>query len=246
MASSTGSRLLDLPYELRERIFHAALQQSGTIELQYPLWAGRSTFIQPLFHVCRSLRDEVVQAFYQTNVFLWVIDSAAPRGDPSEYPEADDDPHQQWRLNPESVLGPGEQALTRPVPWLYPHLRQHLRRLHVNVYLPSNLIGDLVACQHWQHDFPQALEKLVSYLDRGERLKELQILFTAPKRFNTRFPLAGEQVKALEILAQMRVRGSIRVLYKWGFKEVQESIEALRLEQRISGRDDVQQRRLQV
>ena len=60
--------LLNLPFELRHRILLYALKQKGTIEIQYPVWAGLQVFDQPLFQTCRSLRSEAVKAFYEVSV----------------------------------------------------------------------------------------------------------------------------------------------------------------------------------
>jgi len=69
-----AANLLALPYELRERILLPCLRQKGTIEIQYPVWADKAVFTQPLTQVCRQLREECIRLFYRANVFVWVID----------------------------------------------------------------------------------------------------------------------------------------------------------------------------
>jgi len=227
---SSSSCLLDLPYELRQRILTLALKQKGTIELQHPVWAGKDVFAQPLFQVCRLLRDEALQAFYETNCFLWIIDSSVThRSDPAVYASITGDARQ-----PEDGSVPSSKTspLTPTLPWQYPHLKKHLRHLNLNIYLPSNLVADLAAAQAWFTEFPQQLERMIKALDCGCRLAELHTLLTA-KRFNTRIALAGEQLKALNVLTQMKVRGSVKVQTRYDFKEVKASIASLELERRM-------------
>lgn len=232
--STTDPSLLDLPHELRQQILQLALIQKGSIELQHPVWAGQDTFAQPLFQVCQLLREEALQAFYEANCFLWTIDTTVQhRTDPSTYPSMSS---QEWQIT--AIDGMGEHAaLTSPLPWEYPHLKKHLRRLHVNIYLPSNLIGDTAAAQAWRSDLPNSLNRLVEALDYGRTLRELGILFTA-KRFNNGIALAGEQLKALEVLAKMEVRGTVKVQMRWDFKEVKGSIDILDLERTMKAKPE--------
>jgi len=223
------STLLTLPYELRQRILHFALARKGTVELQTPLWAERATFTHPLFHTTRALRTEALQAFYETNTFLWIVDSLAglsARSDPTEYPL-------NSTFDPQSLDGnDGPYPLIPAVPWRYPHLLKHLRRLQLNIYLPSNLTADVASGRAWLETLPAALQRLVDALDQGRRLEELHVLLTA-KRFSGRVALAGEQLKAIDVLARMRVRGVVRVQTRFDFKEVKTSIETLEWEKRM-------------
>jgi hypothetical protein len=70
-----AANLLGLPFELRERILSLCLRQRGTIEIQYPVWADKVVFTQPISQVGKSLRGEAIQTFYRVNVFVWVIDT---------------------------------------------------------------------------------------------------------------------------------------------------------------------------
>ncbi|TKA63917.1 hypothetical protein B0A55_08735 [Friedmanniomyces simplex] len=225
------SRLLDLPYELRHIILSLALKDKGTVELQHPVWGGEDVYRPALFGVCHSLRRESLQAFYEVNHFLWIIDlSAQHRSDPADYPALR--PGDEAEDHEPGSTKQGETTILPALPWEYPHLRKHLRHLNVNIYLPSNLIADVASAQVWFGQFPSALERLVTALDCGRRLDELQILFTA-KRFNTRIALAGEQLKAIEVLSGFKVRGRVRVQTRWDFKEARRSLENLDLERRM-------------
>lgn len=186
-----------LPYELRDRIFQYALQQKGTIGLQTPTWDNGSAFTQPLFAVCRTLRDEALEAFYKSNAFLWSVHrprkpGARPTSDPSSYP-----------LQLEA--GTEHHRLTCSLPWHYPRLMQDLRHLFINVSLPSH--QDPVA---WSTTFPQELQALVTALDRGVRLKSLHItVLTA--QWKSGGPLPEPYREVLGILAQLRVSGIVKV-----------------------------------
>ena len=70
---------MTLPFELREQILTPVVQATGTIDLQYPLWADKSVFVPPIAQVCKELREEVFQVFYRVNVFVWRIDSEPVR-----------------------------------------------------------------------------------------------------------------------------------------------------------------------
>ncbi|TKA27034.1 hypothetical protein B0A50_05225 [Salinomyces thailandicus] len=222
---------LDLPYELRQQILAYALEQQGTIELQTPVWASKTVFTQPLFEVSGEMRNEALQAFYENNHFLWIIDLSIDRSDPARYASMaggeDEVDHREQGSGRQKPLTPG-------LPWEYPHLKKHLRCLHVNIYLPSNLIGDTSAAQSWLTGMPERLPSLVNALDRGRRLWDLTVLITAnTKRFNTRISLEGEQLKALEVLAGMEVKGNVKVRTRYDFKSVKASIDGLQLERRM-------------
>lgn len=76
-----ATTLPGLPVELLDLILSPLLQQTGTIELQAPIWADKSVFIHPTFQVCKSLRQEAIRIFYNSNVFVWVIDPDEIRAD---------------------------------------------------------------------------------------------------------------------------------------------------------------------
>ena len=220
---SSSSQLLALPYELRHRILCVALKDNNTIELQYPLWGGEEAFAPPLFQVCRSLRTESLKAFYESNIFLWIIDlSIQHRSDPADYPA----------LQASEPEDGSDDRLLPALPWEYPALKRDLRHLNVTIYLPPNLVADTESAELWFTKFPDALRRMSVALDYGRRLEELHVLFTA-KRFNTRIPLEGEQIKAIEILEAFQVRGRVRVQMRWDFKEAAKSIKALDLERRM-------------
>lgn len=216
-SESTGprSRLLRLPYELRQRILRHALKHRGTIELQKPIWSAEGFFTQPVFFVCRSLRDEALEAFYKTNTFLWIIEiDHETRSDPAQYP-----------LHP---VQEQPRSLTPFWPWYYPHLLKHLRHLQLNIYLPSDLNK-----RAWSVTLPELLSELVNALDHGSRLLDLNILFTA-KRYNARIPLSQEQMNVLDVLSGMKVRGRVQIKTRYDFREVRRTIEILQLENRMT------------
>ncbi|KAK5731483.1 hypothetical protein LTR17_011371 [Elasticomyces elasticus] len=91
MASTTSSRFLELPPELRNRIYEAAMIETGPI-LTHPVTGGRPddvdhcTFIHPiqgalessecvawgppaLLQSCRTIRREALSIYYARNVF---------------------------------------------------------------------------------------------------------------------------------------------------------------------------------
>ncbi|KAF2160598.1 hypothetical protein M409DRAFT_28984 [Zasmidium cellare ATCC 36951] len=214
------SPLLDLPTELRQSILGHALRQRGTLELQHPVWAGLQDFCQPLFHVCRSLRQEALEAFYGTNDFLWIIDTEHRlRSDPSTYPA------------PATVVDKGkhiqpfiDSPLTPLLPWEYPHLLYHLRHLQINLYLPQE--SDASALH-------SRLEALVKATDHGKRLAEFHVLITG-KRRGAQMPLTTGERSALEVLAQMEVRGSVEVQTRYYFRAVNAGVQVLDLQRRMT------------
>jgi len=70
-----------LPTEILELTLVPLLQQTGTIELQAPIWADKIVFAHPIFQVCKKLRQEAIRIFYHSNVFLWVLDPDEVRPD---------------------------------------------------------------------------------------------------------------------------------------------------------------------
>ncbi|KAI7284706.1 hypothetical protein KC345_g2190 [Hortaea werneckii] len=230
---SVGSHLINLPRELRHRILLFALKQHGNIELQQPMWASKGYYAQPAFQVCRLLRREALQAFYEGNCFLWIIDLAVERSDPSKYVSMTSETEHDKEASQNSTMS----SLISVPPWEYPYLRKHLRRLHVNIYLPSNLIGDVSASQPWLTEMPTRLRQFVETLDRGRRLQDLTILVTAnTKRFNTRISLEGEQLKALDVLSEMEIKGNVSVRTRHDFRAAKVSIDSLELEKKMKAR----------
>lgn len=223
--------LLDLPFELRQRVLAFALQEDGTVELQHPLWASEQVYFQPLFQVCQLLRDEALQAFYENNHFLWIVDVAVQRSDPARYASMMIGEGETFS---QDCYSRGQTPLIPTLPWEYPHLKKHLRRLHVNVYLPSNFVGDATASQDWLKGMPERLHGLVRAVDSGRRLSALTVLITAnTKRFNTRISLEGEQLKVLNILGGMQIKGRVNVQTRYDFKAVRASIDGLELEKKM-------------
>ena len=204
--------LLRLPFELRQRILSIALKQQGTLELQRPMWADEElVFNQPLFKVCRMLREQGLEAFYKANSFLWIIDiEHGSRSDPAEYP-----------------LPSRAHMLTPFWPWRYPHTLEFIRHLHLNVYLPSDLHDD-----DWNSIFPAQLVRLVESLERGRKLLDLHVLLTT-KRYGYRISMRSDHRRTLDILSQLEVRGKVHVMMRYDFKEVRQSIETLQLEKRM-------------
>lgn len=213
-AKVSQSRLLGLPYELRQRIFRLALKQRGTVELQHPLWAEKQVFAQPLFQLCKALRNEALEAFYKANSFLWIVEvDNHVRSNPAHYN------HDSSAVKP-PVLVPA-------LPWQYPQLLGHLRQLHLNIYLPSDQDADA-----WSIGFAKLLSELIQALDYGRRLRSLQVLLTT-KRYHTKMPLSSSQRNVLDSLSQMKVRGKVQVRMRYDFGEVKASIESLNLEKRM-------------
>ncbi|KAI6866929.1 hypothetical protein KC338_g4609 [Hortaea werneckii] len=231
--ASFGSHLLNLPRELRHRILLFALEQNGNIELQQPMWASKGYFAQPAFQVCQLLRREALQAFYEGNCFLWIIDLAVERSDPAKYVSMITEMEHDEKASQSSTISSPIPVL----PWEYPHLRNRLRHLHVNIYLPSNLIGDVSASQSWLTEMPTRLRQFVEALDRGRRLQDLTVLITAnTKRFNTRISLEGEQLKALDVLSEMEIKGNVSVRTRHDFRAAKVSIDSLELEKKMKAR----------
>lgn len=248
--ASINSHLLNLPRELRHRILLYTLWQPGPIELQQPMWASKAHYAQPVFQVSRLLRREALQAFYETNCFLWILDLLAVerRSDPSGYrsmttgDDDDEETTKQDHTPPSSPSSPNSSLPSRisVLPWEYPFLRTHLRHLHLNIYLPpSNPPDDFrgASSQAWQTSMPNQLQRMVSALDRGRRLQELTVLVTAnAKGFNPRIALESEQVAALEVLGGMEVRGTVTVRTRYDFRAARVSVEALELEKKMKAR----------
>lgn len=221
-ATADSCHFANLPYELRQRIFSYALQQKGTIGMQTPIWDNGSAFTQPLFAVCRSFRDEALEAFYKTNTFVWHVHRpqnpsevcASPDSRPSEYPL--------------DLPEPGHTlTLTPSLPWHYPRLLKELRHLIINVFLPSDLDPDA-----WATTFPQQLRALVTALDRGSRLSELQVSIITGHWRNGRL-LPSVHLQTLDILSKMRVAGSVRVRLRPSTGPCATSVTALGLEGKI-------------
>ncbi|KAI7210795.1 hypothetical protein KC333_g8029 [Hortaea werneckii] len=235
--TSVTSHLLNLPRELRHRILLFTLKQPGNIELQHPMWASKGHYAQPVFQVSRLLRCEALQAFYEGNSFLWILDLlAVERSDPSRYISMSSDETQHDATPAQNSTSP--PSLIPVLPWEYPFLRNHLRHLHLNIYLPSNLTGDFTASQAWLTAMPIQLKRLVEVLDHGRRLQDLTVLVTAnTKRFNTRISLESEQLKALDVLGEMEVRGHVSIRTRHDFRAARVSVDSLGLEKKMKARE---------
>lgn len=185
------SPLLNLPSELRLQILELALSSPGSIELQQPLWSDHEAYVNPLFAVCRSLRHEALAAFYKTNTFLWYIDiNDNTRTDPTIYPIGD------------------EQELVIPaLPWRYPYLFQHLRRLYVRIYLSPE--SDLGVDNDGR--LSEALDAFVRSLDYGRRLMYLNLFFTYGIRWSNTRSVTETQRGIVKSLSAMEVAGTVKV-----------------------------------
>lgn len=209
--------LARLPYELRQRIFRHALQQPGTVGLQTPVWDDGSTFTQPLFVVCESFRDEALEAFYKTNSFLWHVNrtekhpDARPDSDPSHYPLQTAIP----------------AVMTPSLPWHYPRLMKDLRYLVLNVHVPSQ--NDTEA---WSTTLPEQLERFVTALDKGSKLKELLVTIISRGRFYDPY-LPDSYKDALLILGKIRVDGNVKARTRGFYKQLTADIRALYLDEQI-------------
>ncbi|KAK0315562.1 hypothetical protein LTR01_000862 [Friedmanniomyces endolithicus] len=213
-------RFLDLPYELRQNVLCLALKQVGVLELQHPIWAGEDVYRPALFSVCRLLRREALQAFYEVNLFLWTIDmSAHHRSDPADYPSLRPNEGKDQRSG---NLGTDDLAVLPAVPWMYPYLWLHLRHLNVDIYLPPKPTAE------WYVEFPRAFQRLVEALDCGRRLDKLQMFFHACYARPIEHPsLAGEQLRALKVLTGFEVRGRVGVSTLSLSREAQKALEDL-------------------
>lgn len=110
------SPLLQLPTEIRHSIYRHALKLDGSIEIQHPLWVRHRDYAQPLFRVCRSVRTDALQAFYETNDFIWAIT-------PSD--------------EPTTSLTPTELALS----WTLSEVSQYLRFIQLKINLSFDVGG---------------------------------------------------------------------------------------------------------
>ncbi|KAM3414111.1 hypothetical protein BST61_g10769 [Cercospora zeina] len=214
--------LVGLPYELRRSVLQLLLMQRGTIELQYPVWAGLEVFSQPLFRTCHRLRDEALDVFYETNDFLWVIDvEHKSRSDPATYPAPTATVNNWRQVDPHTI-----NTLTPVLPWEFPHLMSRLRYLHVNLYLPQEENSGKLELH---------LHALVRALDRGRRLMDFHVLVTA-KRRAAQAPLSGREVSVLEALAEMEIRGTVQVQTRYHFHAVWDSVAGMNLPERMKAR----------
>lgn len=208
---SNTCHLARLPYELRQRITKYALEKKGSIGIQTPTWDHGSSFGEPMFAVSRTLRDEALEAFYQTNTFVWNVNrghspGAQPDSDPSTYP-----------LEPKGV----QHALTPSLPWYYPHLLKNLRYLIINVCIPPN--RDAMA---WSMTFPLQLRSLVEALNGGSKLKRLRIC-ASTGHWDSAFPPDEAQVDCLRLLFQWRAAGNFGMLALPSGNELSAAIRSL-------------------
>ena len=168
-------------------------------------------FCQPLFLTSRQVRDEALEAFYKTNTFLWII----------EHEEGRSNPAHDVRTN----SGRDEAMITPAFPWDYPHLPQHLRHLHVNIYLPKEENE-----RAWRQHLQSSLSSMIEALDSGRRLQSMVILFTC-RRINTLLrSLSTEHLQVLNTLSQMEVPGTVRVRTRYDIRQIKMSIDSLGLE----------------
>lgn len=241
--------LLDMPYEIRQSILRYAVHEEGTIGIQSPSWGGLEHFAQPLFQVCRLLRDEALEAFYETRHFVWMVNVEEPTySDPCNYartttssspgtmtPPIDDSAANtdERALEPagavESTAPPNRHhhhpgPLTPALPWKYPGLLFRLRHLHLNIYLPAAAAQVPALHRH--------LDGLVAALDRGRRLAALHVLVTT-KSFTKAIPLPDAELRALEALAAMEVRGAVHVLWRSSPRAIGLSVRRLDLARRM-------------
>lgn len=232
-----------LPTELLEIILLPLLQQTGTVELQAPIWADKTVFVPPIYQVCKRLRQEAIRIFYHSNVFVWVIDpdeiragSILPvsrpsfivtlipklmiaqniRRDPTQYPLLDADGSKD--------IGPRGDLMS-PLPWYYEHLMQDLRHLRLNLFLPST--SDMTT---WTATFPHMFQRFANALDRGSRITELKILIGT---WHKPLLLREEHAAAFDVLASMQVRGTVQVRTQGIFDETKKAVRALQLDKRM-------------
>ncbi|CAK1366774.1 unnamed protein product [Cercospora beticola] len=218
----TEPSLLGLPCELRRSVLQLLLKQRGTIELQYPVWAGLGVFSQPLFQTCHRLREEAIDVFYETNDFLWIIDlENHSRSDPAKYPVSTTVVNDRRPAKPHMT-----STLTPVLPWEFSGLMSRLRHLHVNLCLPQEQNPGKLRFQ---------LGAVVKALDRGRRLLDFHLLVTT-KRGAARAPLSVGEISAIEALAEMEIRGTVQVRTRKSFQVVWAPVIGMNLLERMKAR----------
>jgi hypothetical protein len=210
-SNNNASPLLLLPSEIRKIIFQYVLKQKGSIALQPPIWTAPAANTNALLAVCNALRDEAIEAYYETNYFLLFVNHEdRTRWDLSGYPI--EDGAQQWPLTPSE-------------PWRYPHLIDCISHLSVSIKMPPS--------HHqvkWHDDFPNQLSRLVHKLDYGRRLVFWRIFLMGAKSTDQRVqPLSSHEEDVLRILAKVQVRGKTEVKVLSCKYNVKESIEKIKL-----------------
>ncbi|KAK3634397.1 hypothetical protein LTR56_015276 [Elasticomyces elasticus] len=133
--AANNASLLGLPYELRKKILTLAVRRPAwpPIELQPP---RSNAHDNALFSASRALREESLKPFFRLNTCLWTIDfKDAQRIDPAGYESMNDDFDFAYCSSHDPLLAGG---LTPSLPWNYPYLKRDVRRLDVDIYLPSN------------------------------------------------------------------------------------------------------------
>lgn len=199
MASDEGFEeppLLRLPLELRQRILHFALGITDDSKSLYFTKSMKSDGWNPaVFRVCRSLRDEALEAFYQTNSFTFVIGPHATGiSNPLTYPHS---------VEHSSGTPPLESAL----PWQYPYIFSNLRHLHLDVYVTC--ISDDQE-DYWTGELNSRLDKLIDLFERGHKLRELHLTVHAYCIVEPP-ALTPELTAPLDKLAALQIRGELEV-----------------------------------
>ncbi|KAK4958986.1 hypothetical protein LTR10_003785 [Elasticomyces elasticus] len=199
--AANNASLLGLPYELRKKILDLAVRRPAwpPIELQPP---RSNAHDNALFSASRALREESLKPFFRLNTCLWTIDfKDAQRIDPAGYESMKDSDFAQCSSHdPLHSIG-----LTPSLPWNYPYLKRDLRRLNVDIYLPSNTAPK----ESWEM-VRRDLERMVCALDYGRRLEHLYISF-AMIIHSQHKPLMEEQLAALDTLAGIKPRGCVHI-----------------------------------
>ncbi|KAK5682725.1 hypothetical protein LTS10_005855 [Elasticomyces elasticus] len=132
--AANNASLLGLPYELRKKILTLAVRRPAwqPIKLQPP---RSNAHDNALFSASRALREESLEPFFRLNTCLWTINfKDDQRIDPAGYESMKDSDFAQCSSHDPLLSG----GLTPSLPWNYPYLKRDLRRLDVNIYLPSN------------------------------------------------------------------------------------------------------------
>lgn len=99
-------RFLDLPAELRNRIYHySVVNERGLVRPIQP----------PITRVCRQLRQEALGIFYARNCFVFTITGALRYPDGTPFYAEEEDTHDQRDVSWMSSIGANNVAMIRSV-----------------------------------------------------------------------------------------------------------------------------------
>lgn len=183
---------MTIPAELRQIILRYVLAVDGCISIKQPIWTTKDVYVPAVTQVCRSLRGEAIEAFYNVNVFMCHVDCRNGGHDTTTSVLSG------ARMAEEQVAG----SLTPCLPWQYPRLSHDLRRIIIIVKLET--LQTLETSTFLESN----LTSIVEELRYGSRLSLFHLRvgphpFAAHSFFNE---------EAWRPLMNMRVRGDVRVI----------------------------------